>query len=64
MPWGTKDAGRFSKLAGGSVKGSRMWKDVADSALASGDSESTAIKKASGVVKKRAKDVVVKGVKK
>lgn len=60
MPWQPKDAGRFSKLAGGSAKSGRMWAKVADSALESGDDEGTAIKKASGVVKKRAKDVIPK----
>jgi hypothetical protein len=58
VPWNPSDASRFSKVAGGSGKSSRMWAKVADSALASGDDEGTAIRKASGVVKKRAKDVV------
>jgi len=52
MPWSPKDAMRFTKKAKG-AKSERQWAHVADSALARGESESTAIKEANGVVKRR-----------
>lgn len=52
MPWTPKDASRFTKKAQ-SPKAKRQWRDVADSALARGASEASAIKQANGVVKRR-----------
>lgn len=52
MPWSPSDAKRFDKDAKSSPKASRQWSHIANSALKRGDSESTAIKKASGVVGK------------
>ena len=52
MPWGAKDAHSFTKKAK-SGKAKRQWAHLADSALARGESEATAIKEANGVVKRR-----------
>jgi hypothetical protein len=53
MPWGAKDATRFTKkIAGTGAKGKRMWAHVADGELKSGASDGTAIKAANGVMKK------------
>lgn len=60
MPWKSSDASRFSRSAGSSASLSKQWSDIANSALASGKDEGTAIKMASGVVKRRAKDVTAK----
>ena len=52
MPWTARDATSKSKKAR-TPKAKRQWSDVADSALARGESEGTAIKEANGVIKKR-----------
>jgi hypothetical protein len=52
MPWGAKDAIRFTQKPK-SAKAKRQWAHVADSALARGESEGTAIKEANGVAKRR-----------
>lgn len=54
MPWKTSDAKSFTKKATTS-KAKRQWKNVANSALARGASESSAIKQANAVVKRREK---------
>lgn len=52
MPWTPKDAPRFTKKAQ-TPKASRQWSHVADSMLASGASEASAIKAANSVVARR-----------
>lgn len=52
MPWTPKEATGFTKKAK-SPKAKRQWAHVADSALARGESDATAIKEANGVVKRR-----------
>lgn len=52
MPWKTDDVKHKTKKAK-SAKAKRQWTHVANSALKSGDSEATAIKKANSVIKKR-----------
>lgn len=52
MPWKTGDVTHKTKKAK-SAKAKRQWTHVANSALKSGDSEATAIKKANSVIKKR-----------
>lgn len=54
MPWEPKDAERHTKRAR-SPKAKRQWAHVADSALARGEDEGTAIREANGVVKRRAR---------
>lgn len=54
MPWGPKDASKKTKKAN-TPKKQRQWAHVADSALKRGLPESTAIKEANGVIKKRSK---------
>lgn len=50
MPWTESDATRFTKKANTPAKRKR-WAHIANKALASGDSEATAIKKANGALK-------------
>lgn len=50
MPWTESDATRFTKKANTPAKRKR-WANVANSALSSGDSEATAIKKANAAIK-------------
>lgn len=52
MPWTAEDAKRHNKKATG--KKGRQWADIADSELASGKDEGTAIKIANGVLKREA----------
>lgn len=52
MPWTESDANRFTKKAD-SPRKRRMWAHVANSALASGDSEGSAIKQANSAVKRK-----------
>ena len=54
MPWSTSDVSGKTKKAT-SPKAKRQWTDVANSALARGESEKTAIMEANGVAKKRRK---------
>ena len=54
MPWSTSDVSGKTKKAT-SPKAKRQWTDVANSALARGESEKTAIMEANGVAKKRKK---------
>ena len=49
MPWEPSDATRFTKKAD-TPKKKRQWAHVANSALASGDSEASAIKQANAAV--------------
>ncbi len=51
MPWTAKDASRFTKKAR-SPKSKRQFSHVADSALARGASEGSAIRQANAVVKR------------
>jgi len=53
-PWMASDAKRHTKKAKTSKK-KRQWKEVANSALASGDSEASAIRQANAVVAGTAK---------
>lgn len=48
-PWMPSDASRHTKKAS-TKKRKRQWRDVANSALASGDSEASAIRQANAVV--------------
>lgn len=50
MPWSVADVEKFNKGLSDSQKS--MWVRVANKSLRSGDDEGTAIKKASGAVKK------------
>lgn len=50
MPWSKDDVPEKTKKAK-TDKQKRQWQHVANKALNSGDSEATAIKKASGVIK-------------
>lgn len=50
MPWSANDAMRFTKKANTPEKRKR-WARIANSALSSGDSEATAIKKANRAMK-------------
>jgi hypothetical protein len=59
MPWKPKDAKRHTKKAN-TPKKQREWVAVANSALASGDSEGSAIRQANAVVAGTAKHVGVK----
>lgn len=52
MPWTASDATRFTKKADTPAK-QRQWAEMANSALSSGDSEATAIKKANSMIKGR-----------
>jgi hypothetical protein len=52
MPWTANDAMRFTKKADTPAK-KRQWAHVANSALASGDSEGSAIKQANSAVKRK-----------
>lgn len=54
MPWKAKDAGGFTKKAKSGVA-RRQWKDVANSALARGASDASAIRQANAVVADRGK---------
>lgn len=54
MPWNVQDAKRHTKKAK-TPKKKRQWRDIANSALASGDSEASAIRQANAVVAKRGK---------
>lgn len=54
MPWNAKDATKFTKKAKSKVA-KRQWKDVANSMLARGADDATAIKAANAVVAKRKK---------
>lgn len=49
MPWGAGQATRFTKKAS-TPKKKRQWADVADSALARGASDASAIRQANAVV--------------
>ena len=51
MPWEPKDASSHNKKAKG--KKARQWAHVADSEMASGKDEGTAIRIANGVIKKK-----------
>jgi hypothetical protein len=51
MPWTAKDAKRHTKKAN-TPKKKRQWEHVADSALAKGASEGSAIRQANAVVKR------------
>lgn len=51
MPWGPGDASRHTKKAN-TPKRKRQWAHVADSALKRGESEGSAIRMASGVIRK------------
>jgi len=51
MPWTPKDAHGHTKQAS-TPKKRRQWRDIANSALSRGESEGTAIREASGVLKK------------
>jgi hypothetical protein len=51
MPWSPKQASAKTKKAD-SPKKKRQWAHIADSALARGESEGTAIKEANGVLKR------------
>lgn len=53
MPWNPADATRHDKKAD-TPKKQRQWSDIADSALARGEDEATAIREANGVLRKRA----------
>lgn len=57
MPWTPSDATRFTKKADTPAK-KRQWAHVANSALASGDSEASAIRQANSAVKRRHKTVM------
>lgn len=52
MPWEPSDATRFTKKANTPTK-RRQWAHVANSALASGDSEANAIRQANDAVKRK-----------
>jgi hypothetical protein len=52
MPWGAKDASRFTKKAK-SATAKRQWKDVANNALRRGLSEVAAVREANAAVKRR-----------
>lgn len=52
MPWEPSDATRFTKAANTPAK-KRQWAHVANSALASGDSEGSAIRQANSAVKRK-----------
>ena len=52
MPWDLEDATRHTKKANTAKKKSQ-WAAVANIALASGDSEGSAIRQANAVIKKR-----------
>ena len=54
MPWLPKDAKRHTKKAK-TTKKKRQWRAVANSALASGDSEGSAVRQANAVVAGKAK---------
>ena len=54
MPWKPVEATRFTKKAK-SKTAEKQWSIVADSALARGESDATAIKMANAVVKRRKK---------
>lgn len=49
MPWEPSDATKHTKKAN-TAKKKRQWADVANSALASGDSEASAIRQANAAV--------------
>lgn len=52
MPWRPSDAHRHTHKAK-SAKAKRQWRDVANSALARGESEGTAVREANGVIARR-----------
>ena len=52
MPWEARDATSFTKKAK-SQKKKRQWSHVADSALARGESEGSAIRQANAVIKRK-----------
>lgn len=52
MPWQPSSALRFTKRAK-SAKSGRQWSAIANSAIKRGDSESSAIRQASGVIKRQ-----------
>lgn len=54
MPWSSSDAKSHTKKAA-SKKSKRQWAAVANSALARGASEGSAIRQANAVIKKRKK---------
>lgn len=54
MPWSAKDASKKTKKA--DTKGEqKQWSKVANSVLKRGGSEASAIRQASGVIKKRSR---------
>lgn len=57
MPWEPSDATRFTKKANTPAK-KRQWAHVANSALASGDSEASAIRQANSAVNRKHKTVM------
>lgn len=54
MPWTNRDATRFTKRAK-SAKAKAQWSSVANSLLADGASEASAIRQANAVIKRRGK---------
>lgn len=58
MPWSSSDATRFTKKANTPAK-KRQWAHVANSALASGDSEGSAIRQANVAVARRRHSTVM-----
>lgn len=54
MPWKPSDAHRHTRKAKSAIA-KRQWSEVADSALARGQSEGAAIRQANAVVAKRKK---------
>jgi len=60
MPWTEKDAHRHNHAVPPKGKRARQWADVADSALARGEDEGTAIREANGVARKGYDDPVRK----
>jgi len=54
MPWTAKDAKRHTKKAG-SAKSKRQWSHIANSVLAKGGSEGSAVRQANAVVKRSRK---------
>ena len=53
MPWKKTDSTKFTKKAK-SAKSKRQWKDIANSVLKRGGSDASAIRQASGIIRKTA----------
>jgi len=53
MPWKKTDSTKFTKKAK-SAKKKKQWKDIANSVLKRGGSDASAIRQASGVIRKTA----------